>query len=236
MATRRELAPSGYAPPPSPFATSGYDPTQAPQIMRASSGGGSLAPSIVEYTPPDYDEKQVQAYQQEALAPSLAALRRSMREVQAGRYASPTARSEALRGAARGYGEALAPLQVGASAQARQRYDIQYQQALRGEELRVAEAMRAREMEEREALKEEAETERFVIGRNAAGFPIYGTREEAAQRQALIEAETQPSQIIGLTEASRRPIYDPHAGYVSPLQAQPTGAAPGAAYPSDWMT
>ena len=212
----------------------------------AGGGGGSraLTPSIVEYTPPEYDEAQVQAYQQEAFAPALGALRRSMREAQAARYSSPSARREALRGATRGYGEALAPLQVGAGAQARQRYDIQYRQAIKAEEFRLAEEMRAREMEER--VVERKETDRTIIGYNAAGFPIYGTSEEATARQPVSEwvghsttgyrtGEGGANEVVGLTEASRRPI-SPASGYISPLQAQPASVAPGVAYPENWMT
>ena len=223
MATRMELAPSGYTSPPSPYATSGYDPTQAAAPMRALAGGTSrpLTPSIVEYTPPEYSEEQVQAYQQEALAPALGALRRSMREMHAGRYASPSARREALRGATRGYGEALAPLQVGAAAQARQRYDIQYQQAIRAEELRIAEAMRAREKEEREILMEEATR------------PEYVSRHRAFQLPA---PETGGGEVIGLGEASRRPISTA-PGIINPYaEERISHIGPEPAYPENWMT
>jgi len=228
---------------------SGYDPTQG-QPLRAfagGGGGGSSTPDIVKYRPPAYDETKIRAYQQEALAPGVSGLRRSMREVQAGRYKSPSARREALRGAMRGYGEALAPLQAGAGAQARQRYNIQYQQAIAAERQRVAAEERAAEREYQESLRDEAkeeqeEADRFIIRTNAAGFPIYGTSEEAPQRAATPEwaghsttgyYTGRPAQIVGLTEASRRPISDePEYG----RSLYPESVSPDPAYPTDWMT
>ena len=223
------LAPSGYNPAPAPFALPTYDPTGAqPRRVVAGGGGGgggarSLPPSIVEYKPPEYNEQQVQAYQQEALAPALGALRRGLREVQAGRFASPSARREALRGAVRGYGEALAPLQVGAGAQARQRYDIQYRQDILAEQQRVAAEERLEEREYRESLRDEATAER-------AGLTPSGYQDRHRAFQYI--APEQPHQVVGLTEASRRPIS---AEPVYGGTRQPTSVAPGAAYPENWM-
>ena len=212
----------------------GYAPPQTigdvPQVRGSvSSSRGGLSPSIVEYTPPAYDEEQVQAFQQEMLAPSLGALRRSMREMHAGRYAGPSARREALRGAVRGYGEALAPLQVGAGAQARQRYDIQYQQAILAEQHRVAAEERAAERE----LKGGSSTRRAGI---SVAAPASGMRGPGFQPWDPRFQEAAPTRIVGLTEASRRPIYDPYAGYASPLQEQPAGTTSGTDYPENWMT
>lgn len=219
-----------------------YDPSQEQRLQATaglSAGRGSSTSDIVEYRPPVYDESQIKAYQQEALAPGISRLRRVMREAQAGRYKSPSARREALRGVTRGYGEALAPLQVGAGAQARQRYDIQYQQAIRAEQQRVAAEERANEREYQESLRDEAKEEQegidmVIIGYNAAGFPMYGTREEAANRAgALTAGRGLPSEIIGLTEASRRPISDePEYG----RSLYPESVSPEPAYPTNWMT
>ena len=216
-----------------------------------SSSGRTLAPSIIEYKPPEYDESKIKAYQQEALAPGVSGLRRLMREGQAARYASPSARREGLRGLMRGYGEALAPLQVGAGREARGRYDIQYQQMIAAERQRVAAEERAAERAYQESLREEAEGEaiavaeeadRVIIGYNAAGFPMYGTRAEAAQRAVTPEwvghsttgyRTGEPSQIIGLTEASRSPISDePEYG----RSLYPESVSPEPAYPTNWMT
>ena len=196
-----------------------------------STGAGGSAPGRIEYTPPGYDEKKVRAYQQEAMAPGISGLRRLTREAQARRYTSPTARREAMRGLARGYGEALAPLQVGAGAQARQRYDIQYRQAVRAEEQRVASEERAAE----QAYQEEQQAEdRVIVGYNASGNPIYMTSQEAEGYYGAVEAERGlPSQVIGITEASRRPISDePTYG----RSLYPESVSPEPAYPTNWMT
>lgn len=210
-----------------------------PGLMRSygpgdnSTGGGyarASAPNIVEYTPPEYSEEKVRAYQQEAMAPGISGLRRLTREVQARRYTSPTARKEAMRGMARGYGEALAPLQVGAGAQARQRYDIQYRQAIRTEEQRVRAEERRQQQDYEQALEAE---DRVIVGYNASGNPIYMTSQEAEGYYGAVEAgRGLPSQVIGITEASRRPISEPE--YASPLQRP--SAAPEPAYPGNWMT
>jgi hypothetical protein len=209
----------------------------------SSSGGSSFTPEIIEYKPPGYDEQTVKAYQQEALAASMSGLRRSMREAQAGRYGSPTARSEALRGALRGYGESLAPLQESASALARGRYDIEYQQDVEAEQRRVdAEQQSAWMKYEQDLLGEaEAEKAKVIIGYNAAGFPIYGTQAEYDARQAQPTEWTghsttgyggEPSTVTGLTEASLRPISDePTYG----RSLYPESAAPESAYSSNWM-
>lgn len=231
MATRLARGPSGYDPAQPGFA--------APESrLVGSSGGRGATPSIVKYRPPAYDEAKIKAYQQEAMAPGISGLRRLTREGMSSRYASPSARREGLRGLMRGYGEALAPLQAGAGTQARQRYDIQYQQAIAAERQRVAAEERAAEREYQESLRDEAkeeqeEVDRVIIGYNAAGFPMYGTREEAASRSMLLATERQPSQIIGLTEASRRPISDePEYG----RSLYPETVSPESAYPANWMT
>lgn len=239
MATRMGLAPSGYTPPPSPYATSGYDPTQAPPMRRLVSGGKPTTPGIVEYRPPAYDEAKIKAYQQEAMAPGISELRRTIREGQAGRYASPTARREAMRGLTRGAGEALASLQVGAGKQARGRYDIQYQQQVRAEEQRVAALKRQQQQEYQQSLIEEArgeqeEADRVVVGYRAGGAPIYMTRDEAAGHFATIEREEaskyppplSPTAARSLA-ASSEPTYD------RSLQPEPLSSEP--AYSSNWM-
>ena len=202
-----------------------------------SSGGGG-GRDIVTYDPPAYDESQIKAYQQEAMATGVSGLRRAMRETQAGRYTSPSARREVLRGAMRGYGEALSSLQTGAGTQARQRYDIKYQQKIMAERQRVAATERQKEREYQTSLREEAredvaERDRVVVGYNAAGGPVYMSRREAEGYYAALEAERgSPSEVVGLTEASRRPISDEP---IEPggLQRQPV--APGSAYPTNWM-
>lgn len=226
MARRIERNPSSYSEP------------YGPSLERL--GGGGLTPSRVEYTPPAYSEAKVKAYQQEALAPGISGLRRAMREVQAGRYTSPSARRETLRGAMRGFGEALAPLQVGASEQARRRYDIQYQQDVLAEKLRVGAGERAEEREYREGLRREAEAERqeadrVIVGYRAGGAPIYMSRQEADSYFATTEAERGvPSQIVGLDAANLRPIR-PITTEPVPTYTGPPSAAPGPAYPENWM-
>ncbi|MCK5612985.1 hypothetical protein KAR91_64520 [Candidatus Pacearchaeota archaeon] len=240
---------SDYNPAVNPYATSEYDPTQAPPMRRLVSGGRTTTPGIVEYRPPAYDESKIKAYQQEAMAPGLSRLRRQAREAQASRYSSPTERREAMRGLMRGYGEALAPLQAGAGTQARQRYDIQYQQAIMAEKQRVAAEERAAEREYQESLRDEAEAKQaevdmVIIGYNAAGRPIYGTPQEAATIGMQQEGEwvghsttgyrrgVDSPQITGLTEASLRPISSEPV-YGRSLEPEPAGPEP--AYPSNWM-
>ena len=204
-----------------------YDPSQEQRLQATaglSAGRGSSTSDIVEYRPPVYDESQIKAYQQEALAPGISRLRRVMREAQAGRYKSPSARREALRGVTRGYGEALAPLQVGAGAQARQRYNIQYQQAIMAEQQRVAAEERAAEREYQESLREEA-----MVGYEEATRPDYRSRH----RDFQYVAPEPYSEVIGLTEASRRPISDePEYG----RSLYPESVSPEPAYPTNWMT
>jgi len=109
----------------------------------ASAGVGyrGVTPKYKEpgaYRPASYDLGKIRGYQQEALAPGVSQLRRALRGVQAGRYGSPTERGVAIREAVRGYGEALAPLQVGASREAMQRYLPEYQQAIVAEQQRIS--------------------------------------------------------------------------------------------------
>lgn len=219
-------------------------------IGSSNIGGPSSEPEIIEYVPPVYDEQAIRAYQQEAMASSMSGLRRAMRDTQAGRYGSPTARSEALRGAFRGYGEALAPLQESASALARDRYDIQYQQAVDAENIRVEAEQASAYAQYDQALLDAAETAEaaeaaeanVVIGYNAAGSPIYGTQAEYDALQASLATQwtghsttgyrgTSPT-VSGLTEASLRPISDePTSG----RSLYPESAAPETAYASNWM-
>jgi hypothetical protein len=230
MAIGRGLAPSGYDPTQPGLTAPIYDPTQGQPLRAfAGGGGGSSTPGIVEYRPPAYDESQIKAYQQEALAPGISGLRRVMREAQAGRYSSPSARREALRGVTRGYGEALAPLQVGAGAQARQRYNIQYQQAIMAEQQRVAAEERVAEREYQESLREEAKAEQKDRVIRRTGYNAVGPEWTGHSVGGYYSGG---AQVVGLTEASRRPISDEPA-YIG-LQPQPV--SPGPAYPENWMT
>jgi hypothetical protein len=188
--------------------------------------GGALVPSIVEYRPPEYDEQQVQAFQQEALAPGLGALRRSLQEAQAGRYSSPSERREALRGAVRGFGEALAPLQVGAGAQARQRYDIQYQQAVLAEQQRAAAAERALARGEGAGASAGTTAPAYTSRHRAFGTP---STSSALTNYGWFSAPA-------VSGAARRGIPlstgGPTAAAPAPA-ATAGGAAP--AYPDNWM-
>ena len=114
-------------------------------------GGGGSSGGGVEYNPVQYDEGKLRSFQQEALAPGISQLKRQFQQVQAGRYSSPTARKEALRGATRGFGEALAPLQLSASQQAMARYRPEFEQEVLAEKLRFEEAQRERFLTEEDA-------------------------------------------------------------------------------------
>ena len=65
-----------------------------------------------EYKAPEYNLKRIKALTQEQLAPTTSGVRRAIQRVQAGRFQTPTARKEALRGAIRGGGEALGAAQA----------------------------------------------------------------------------------------------------------------------------
>jgi hypothetical protein len=194
----------------------------------ASRGGGGYAPSIIEYKPPTYDEEQVKAYQQEALAPGISGLRRLMREAQAGRYASPSARSEALRGLTRGYGEALAPLQVGAGAQARQRYDIQYQQAILAEQQRIRAEERAAEREYQDSLRGGTRTRRAST-RGLAPSQLTPIPEAPRQNLGWFSTPIGEGRSIQTRGAGRTGAI---AGGPTPVQEQPQPVAE--AYPANW--
>lgn len=199
-------------------------------------GSDTTVPEITEYTAPVYDEQQVKAYQQEAMAAGLSGLRRSMREAQAGRYGSPTERSSALRGAYQGYGESLAPIQVAAAETARGRYDIQYGQDVAAEQSRVAAenemAMLQYQQDlDAEAAEAKAEADKVIVRYNAAGVPIYGTQQEADAWQQLLEAEQAPM-VVGLTEASLRPISE---DTTSGISLYPETVSPDPAYPTTWF-
>ena len=199
-------------------------------------GGGSglvPVPDVISYAPPEYDESQIRAYQQEALAPGVSGLRRSMREAQAGRYSSPSARREALRGVTRGFGEALAPLQVGAGAQARQRYDLQYQQKVFAEQQQRA-AQERREWEQYRQQLEAADRERQEAAQAELIAPTatYAQPAPTTTFTSPYGSYTQPgtSQVRGLGEASRRPLpQTTSTGLEGQTQTQ-------TAFPDDWTT
>ena len=171
---------------------------------------GSFTGALIKgpkYTPPKMDEAKMRAYQQEALAPGVSLLRRRMREVQAGRYASPTARAAALRGAARGGGEALAPLQASALKTAMTRIMPEYRAEVRAGEINFNQAQIDKVAADKAAADKAAD--RVAVGVNAAGQPIYMTQDKArAYFASLADERGTPSQVTGLTAASRRPITD----------------------------
>lgn len=76
---------------------------------------------------PEFDQSRITALMQEQLAPAIGSLRRQVREVGARRYGSPVEEREALRGAIRGYGESLAPLQAQSARTAMSLYMPEYQ-------------------------------------------------------------------------------------------------------------
>jgi hypothetical protein len=168
-------------------------------------------------------------YQQQELAPGLGSIRRMLREAQAGRYGSASARREGLRGAFRGAGEALAPLQVASSRAALNRYLPEYQQRVRAEEQRVSGEEKRAMLEYLQGLEEDQARQDIALDP--------GVYSEGMGRAALnrfislggqIPQDTEYSTVRGLTDASRRPITDTQ---ISPLET--TAASLG--YPTDWM-
>jgi len=214
-------------------------------MARASIGGfspgGSGAPKYKEpgiYRPALYDTRKIAGYQQEAMAPGLSQLRRALQGVQARRYGSPTERGVAVREAIRGYGEALAPLQAGASQEAMQRYApeyeqtimaeqqrltserekniLEYQQALADYNRRLQEEADAKMMEQQTALQGTAQTPAIPLTKTQKGWGM-----DAPQTIVKVGGRTytMPANysVEGLSEASRRNLSPGYSG--TPSQA-----------------
>jgi hypothetical protein len=76
---------------------------------------------------PQYDQSRIAGLAQEQMAPALSELRRGLTGARSRRYATPTARREAMRGAYRGAGESLGGIQAAATQTARGLYQPEYQ-------------------------------------------------------------------------------------------------------------
>lgn len=85
-----------------------------------------------QYRTPKYDGGRLRSLAQEQLAPTISRLGRQIRGVQTATYANPMERRQAIRGAVRGYGEALAPAQAQATRTAQELYQPEYQAQLAG--------------------------------------------------------------------------------------------------------
>jgi hypothetical protein len=95
---------------------------------------------------PEFSLERVRALSQEQMSPQISAVRRAIQGVQAGRFANPLARREAIRGAVRGGGEALAGIQAAGTRQGlalhRTEFDAQMAEFRRQEEERLREEQR----------------------------------------------------------------------------------------------
>jgi hypothetical protein len=163
-------------------------------VSAGSSGGAT-------FTPQAFDSGKLKAFQQEALAPGVSQIRRQIREIQAGRFSSPTARAEALRAAVRGGGEALAPLQASAAQMAMARFLPEFEQKVLMEKLRFAE-------EQRQSEEEEAQIAEVVAGYTPGPFDPAGASANRERIANALGGGGPLTKVTGLTEASRRPITD----------------------------
>lgn len=129
---------------------------------RGATGPGWGATKIVgrkeekdptEYKAPEYDLGRIKALTQEQMAPTVSGVRRAIKRVQAGRFQTPTARKEALRGAIRGAGEALGPAQTGAVRSATALYTPEFEAKRQEELLRYQQALAEERKEEATAIR-----------------------------------------------------------------------------------
>jgi hypothetical protein len=83
-----------------------------------------------EFKAPEFDIGRVKELAQEQLAPTLSRTSRDVQRVQAGRFASPTARGVGIREAIRGRGEGIGVAQAGATRSALDLYSPEYKAKL----------------------------------------------------------------------------------------------------------
>lgn len=129
--------------------------------VEAGAGGSRFGLRV-----PKYDQSRVTGLAQEQVAAGIGKMRRELQRVQAGRYGSPVARGEAIRGGIRGFGEALAPLQAAATRTATGLYEPEYR----------------RELLEFERAQRESEREEIATTRRGLRDPSGETYREATQR------------------------------------------------------
>lgn len=145
-----------------------------------------------EYKAPEYNLKRIKALTQEQLAPTTSGVRRAIQRVQAGRFQTPTARKEALRGAIRGGGEALGAAQAGAVRAATALYAPEFE-AKRQEELLRYKRSLEKEREEKATIARRGasvggETYREATERLLAYDP-WGSKTEAVKTSTTPTAD-----------------------------------------------
>jgi hypothetical protein len=189
-------------------------------MARQFSDIGGVTGSSLRLPKPDLTK--IAGLRQEQLAPTRAGLTRMVESVGAGRFANPVARREALRGAVRGAGEALAPAQAAATKTAYGLYRPEF-------EAKMNEALERYRLQLEEAERERLETE-------SRGFEARLSRTAAPQTitRTPYGTFTAPgtSTIKGLERASARP------GGLEPLPERipsfVTREDGGGAYSSNW--
>ena len=113
---------------------------------------------------PEYDLGKVKELTGEQFAVGAGKVQRAVRGVTAGRYGTPTARREAIRGAIEGYGEALGPLQASAARTGRTLYEPEY----RGRVRKFEDTRREEEFEEAKSLEAGGDTTPYGSFREAS--------------------------------------------------------------------
>jgi hypothetical protein len=117
-------------------------------------GGGSTAlGEAIDFKSPEYDLGRINELTQEQLAPALSESRRNIQAVQAGRYANPIARREAVRGAIRGSGELISGAQATATKTATALYAPEYQAKMQEALLRYKKTLMDNETARKDAIR-----------------------------------------------------------------------------------
>ena len=136
------------------YTTSGYRNTVTQSEREARRRGrlrtAGISEEDLEYKSPEYNLGKVSALTQEQLAPAIAEGRRSLRDIQAGRYVNPIARREAIRGAIEAKGTNLARQQATAARTASTLYAPEYQAEVNEAMERYRSALRESDLLRRE--------------------------------------------------------------------------------------
>ena len=181
-----------------------------------------------QYREPKYDRGRLRALTQEQLAPTISRLGRQMQGVQTATYANPMQRKQAIRGAIRGYGEALAPAQAQATRTAQGLYAPEYQAQLQGTQTRYQQELR--DYQEQQDM----ERQRNLEGLQQEPPPMTTSR-------FMGRTWTRPGthSVSGIGAASRRPAgtsLTGSGGIFNVRGGGTSGVAPATNYPQDWRT